>query len=90
MYHGPIRSYTTRSCRVALASLYMFVQSAAQILAEPFWNGGGTAVQSGSSKRDKASAECEVAIKKLTNFASDDYDCLRVLREIQIMKKLNQ
>ena len=24
MYHGPIRSYTGRSARVALASLYMF------------------------------------------------------------------
>lgn len=34
--------------------------------------------------------KCEVAIKKLTNFSSDEYDCLRVLREIQIMKKLNQ
>lgn len=33
--------------------------------------------------------KCDVAIKKIKNFAEDDYDCLRVLREIQIMKKLN-
>ena len=34
--------------------------------------------------------KCDVAIKKIINFSNNEYDCRRVLREIQIMKKINE
>ena len=34
--------------------------------------------------------ETPVAIKLMQNFSKNDYDCVKLLREIQLMKKLNK